>query len=160
MVDKNEAIIAYLITCDAIKNSSIYFNFINAKDDTKQIISDSTEVALNKTYIDGSVLKEYQCTLNDFKSLSTRPIVRSIGYSDENVVDLGTIQAIIDWLNEQDDVRNFPDFGEDCIVESIKPTSNSPNLVSIDASTTPALAKYSITIRVTYLDKSKVIWKT
>ena len=68
------------------------------------------------------------------------------------------IQAIVDWIAVQDSEHNYPDFGESCIVEKIKTTSNNTNLNGIDASTTPALAKYSITIQVEYLDKSKVIW--
>ena len=158
MTDKNKAIIDYLLTCDDIRNSSIYFNFINAKDDTKQIISDSNDIELNTHYIDGSCLKQYQCTLINFVSLSTRPIVKSEGFIDENIADLQAIQSIIDWIGVQDDNNNYPDFGTDCVVEKIQTTSNNPNLNGIDSSTTPALAKYSITIQVEYLDKSKVIW--
>ena len=158
MTDKNKAIIEYLLTCDAIKTSSLYFNFISAKSDTKQIIADSNEVALNTTYIDGTVLKQYQCTLVNFTALSTKPIVKLEGYTDENVADLQTIQAIVDWIAEQNDAQNFPDFGENCTVENIRTTTSNPNLNGIDASTTPALAKYSITIQVNYLDSSKVIW--
>ena len=158
MADKNKAIIDYLLTCDAIRNSSLYFNFVNAKNDTKQIIADSNDTATDKVYLDGTVLKQYQCTLINFISLSTKPIVKLEGYADENVTDLQTLQAIIDWINEQNDARNFPDFGANCFVEKISTTSNNPNLNGIDASTTPALAKYSITIRVEYLDSAKVIW--
>jgi len=158
MTDKNLAIIDYLLTCDFIKSTSLYFNFINAKDDTKQIIADANDVYLNRTYIDGSVLKQYQCTLVNFKSLSTKPIPRALGYEDENVTDLSTIQSIVDWIAEQNDKQIYPNFGDDCIVEAIRTTSNNPNLDGIDASTTPALAKYSITIQVDYLDTSKVIW--
>ena len=53
MTDKNKAIIDYLLTCNDIRNSSLYFNFINAKDDTKQIIADSNDVGLDTHYIDG-----------------------------------------------------------------------------------------------------------
>lgn len=158
MTDKNSAIIDYLLTCDTIKSSSLYFNFINAKNDTKQIIADANDTYTDKKYIDGSVLKQYQCTLIDFRSLSTKPIPRALGYTDENVSDLGFVQSIIDWIEVQNDNRNFPDFGQTCIVESIRTTSNNPNLDGIDASTTPALAKYSITIQVEYLDTSKVMW--
>lgn len=158
MTDKNKAIIDYLITCDYIRSSSLYFNFINAKNNTKQIIAESTEEALNTKYIDGTVAKQYRCTLIDFKSLSTNPIAKVSGYTDENVTDLSAVQAIIDWVAEQNELHNYPDFGENCIVENISTTANNPSLNGIDVSTTPALARYSIVIQVDYLDKSKVIW--
>ena len=158
MTDKNVAIINYLLTCDSIKDSSIYFNFINAKNDTKQIIAESSDVAINRQYLDGSILKKYQCVLVVFKSMSTKPIVKVEGYEDENVADVDAVQKIIDWIAEQNDLQNFPDFGETCIVESIQTTSDNPNLDGIDDTTTPALARYSITIQIEYLDTAKVIW--
>ena len=158
MTDKNSAIIEYLLTCEYIQNNSIYFNFINAKNDAKQVLADSNDRILDRRYIDGSVLKQYQCTLVDFKTLSTSPVPRALGYTDENVADIHVVQNILDWIEAQNDARNFPDFGTTCIVESIRTTANNPNLDGIDASITPALAKYSITIQVEYLDTSKVIW--
>ena len=158
MTDKNRAIIDYLLTCDSIRDSSLYFNFIGAKNNTKQIIAEATEEALNTSYINGSVLKQYQCTLIDFRSLSTNPIAKVSGYDDENIADLKAVQLVVDWIAEQNDLQNFPNFGENCIVESIRTTANNPSLDSVDASTTPSLARYSIVIQVTYLDKSKVIW--
>jgi len=158
VVDKNKAIVDYLLTCSTVYSSSLYFNFINAKDDTKQVIAEASDTYTNRNYIDGSVLKQYQCKLVNFKSLSTKPVVKQSGYADENITDLETIQQIVDWINEQNDLNNYPDFGDNCIVEKIQTTANNPVLDGIDASTTPALVKYSITIQVDYLDKSKIIW--
>lgn len=157
-VDKNKAIIDYLLTCSYIQSSSIYFNFINAKNDTKQVIADANDKVTNSRFIDGSVLKQYQCTLIDFKTLSTKPVPKVSGYVDENLADVQMVQNVVDWINEQQDLQNFPNFGSDCVVESIVTTTENPSLDGIDASTTPALAKYSITIQVEYLDTSKVIW--
>ena len=159
MVDKNQAVIDYLITCPSIQNTPLYFNFINAQDDNKQIIILANDKAINKSYIDGSVLKRFTFTIIDFKSITFIPIPKQEGLSNENVEDMSTVQAIIDWISEQSDARNYPNFGEDCIVEDIRTTTDNPNLNGVDNSLVPALAKYSISIQVDYLDTSKMIWK-
>lgn len=159
MVDKNQAIIEYLLTCPAILNSPLYFNFIQARDNNKQIVTMHNDKVINTRYIDGSVLKQYSYSIIDFKSLAYKAIVKTSGYADENVLDMATTQSIIDWISEQNELRNFPDFGENCIVEEIRTTTENPILDSIDTSTTPALVQYSITVEVIYLDTSKVIWQ-
>lgn len=158
MVDKNQAVIDFLITCPTIQSNPLYFNFLNAKDNSKQIITQSNEKILNEPYIDGSVLKRYNFTLIDFRSVTYEPIPKASGYSSENVEELLDVQGIIDWITEQADARIYPNFGQDCIIEDMKTTTENPNLNGVDTSVTPALAKYSMTIQIDYLDKTKVIW--
>ena len=54
-MDKNQAIIDYLITCPKIQDNPLYFNFIHGNEDDKQILSDlnprNTIIAVNKTDI-------------------------------------------------------------------------------------------------------------
>lgn len=159
-VDKNKAIIDYILTCPQVRDSAaLYFNFINAKNDTTQIVTNSNDVYNNRTYIDGSVARRYTFTLITFRSVSENPVVVSLqDYSNENVVDLDTIQGLIDWIREQNDLHNFPDFGDTCDIQSIETTTDSPNLDGINSEVTPMLAMYSITIQVDYIDTSKKIW--
>lgn len=159
MVDKNQAIIEYLITCPSIKDSPLYFNFIQARDNNKQIITMNNDKVINRRYIDGSVLKQYSYTIVDFKSLAYKAVVKTAGYQDENVLDMATTQSLIDWISEQNEQKNYPNFGKDCIVEEIRTTTENPMLDGVDTSTNPALVQYSITVEVVYLDVSKVIWK-
>ena len=158
-MDKNQAIINYLITCPQIQNNPLYFNFIHGKEDDKQIITTANEKSINRPYIDGSVLKQFTFTIIDFKSVAYRAIVKDGVRMDENVEDLLDVQAIIDWIEEQNEARNFPDFGEDCIIDEITTTASNPNLNGIDSNVSPALAKYSISIQVKFLDTSKMLWK-
>jgi len=158
MVDKNQAMIDYLNTCPAVQSNPLYFNFINAKNDNKQIITLTNEKAVAKRYVDGSQLKQYSLALIDFKSLAYRPVVKTAGYDDENVEDMLSVQQIIDWIDTQNEAHNYPNFGTDCVIEEISATTDNPILDGIDTSTSPALVQYSITIVVTYLDTSKVIW--
>lgn len=158
MIDKNQAIIDFLITCPSIKNSPLYFNFINASNNNKQLITVANDVNRQTPFIDGSVEKTYTFTIIDFKSMSYNPVVKQEGYQDENVEDFSKVQELIDWINTQDELHNYPDFGEECIIDSMSALTENPNLNSIDTTVTPALARYSITIEIEYLDNSKRLW--
>ena len=157
-VDKNGAIIAYLLTCEPIANSQLYFNFANIKDSITQFITLSQDKAIDTPYIDGAVRKRYSLTIISYLSISSNPVVKVAGYTNENVSDMAEVQALIDWIAAQDEARNYPDFGDDCEVESISTLTNNPVLDQIDATKTPPLAKYTFTIQVEYIDKSKCIW--
>ncbi len=159
MVDKNQAVIDFLITCPSIKNNPLFFNFINAKDNNKQLLTVANDKRLNRVYIDGSELKRYTFTIIDFKSIAYRAVVKQSGYSDENVEDMLQVQDIIDWITEQAKNRNYPNFGENCIIDSMQALTDNPNLNGIDSNVTPALAKYSVSIQIEYIDTSGVIWE-
>lgn len=158
IANKNDAMLAYLMTMPYIKEHPVYFNFGVIEDNNKQLIAQSVDASLNKHYVDGSELRRYSVTIVDFKSVGYNAIVS--GKNDENIADLSESQQIIDWINEQNDIQNYPDFGEECSIESISVTKNTPALDRVDTSKTPAIAEYSITINVDYLDTSKVIWGT
>ena len=159
MTDKNQAVIDYLVTCPAIQNSPLYFNFINAVNDTNQFLTASTDVYTNNKYIDGSVGKVYTFTIITFKSAADIAVPKVIGYESENISDMATIQSLIDWIREQEELRNYPYFGEECEVDEILTTTNNPNFDGIDEQVSPPLAVYSVTIQIKYLDKSKMIWR-
>lgn len=158
MVDKNSAMISYLLSCEEISQSTLYFNFANIKDSITQFITLSQDVAVDTPYIDGSVLKRYSLTVISYLSISENPIVKVAGYTNENVSDMAEVQTLIDWIKAQNEERNFPNFGNDCLVESIRTTTNNPVLDQIDATKTPPLAKYTFTVQVDYIDYSKKLW--
>ena len=156
-IDKNQAVVDFLLTCPAIKESYLYFNFTQAEDNNKQIITLANEKSLQKNYIDGTVEKQYTFTLIDFKAMTPKPVVE--GRVDENVDDMLQVQELIDWVTEQNDLKNYPNFGDDCEIDEMRALTDNPNLNGIDSNISPALAKYSVSIQIDYLDKSKMIWK-
>lgn len=158
-VDKNQAVIDFLIQCPTIASNPLFFNFLNAKDDSKQIVTQADDVSLNRNFIDGSKLKRYTFTIIDFRSIIDQPIPKISGYISENVEEMFDVQGILNWVNEQADLGNYPDFGEDNMIDGMKTTSDTPNLNGVDTQVTPALAKYSISIQIDYVDRSKVLWK-
>ncbi len=158
-MDKNQAMIDYLKNCPAISENPLFFNFINAKEDNKQIITVANDKAINRSYIDGSVLKRYTITIIDFKSIVYQAIPKLPGYTNENVEEMFDVQELMDWVTAQNKERNFPDFGQDCEVQEIRTATETPNLNGVDTSVTPSQAKYSFSILVDYLDKTDVLWK-
>lgn len=157
-VDKNQAVIDYLLVCPAIKDSPLYFNFTEAKNENKQIITQGNDVYLNKEYINGDILKRYTFTIIDYKSISYDAIIKMTGYTNENVEEILDCQGIIDWIDEQNDALNFPNFGDKCQIQEIKALTINPNINGTQSSGSLTLAKYSVAIQIEYIDTSKRIY--
>lgn len=156
-VDKNKAILNFITTYPGIETSPIFVNFINAQDEDVQVITDSNDVSLNKKFVDGSVMKQYTFSIVVTKSITDLAIAKDI-MLNENIDDMADIQAFMDWVNEQGDNHNYPDFGEKCIIEEMHTTSENPSIDGITDEVSPALALYSMEIRIDYIDYTKVIW--
>ena len=157
-IDKNQALIEYLIQCPTVSDSSLFFNFAEEEDNSNQIVSHGDDAIRNQPYVDGSVLKSFTFTMFIYKAVAFNPVIKSEGYIDENVSDVSDIQALIDWIVEQNENKVFPNFGDSCIIESVEPTTNRPTLNGVNASAQPPLAQYQVVITITYLDTSKMVW--
>lgn len=167
MSDKNQAIIEYLSDCPYIRDNPLFFNFGNAKDNNAQIVVQSDDISMNRKFVDGSELRRFTFNLLVYKSITYNPIVKNVPivttepqpiYPNENVEELADVQGIIDWITTQNDLNNFPDFGASCTVDSIEALTTNPSMSGVNASVTPPLATYNISIRVVYLDTNKSIW--
>lgn len=156
-IDKNQAVIDFLLNCPQIRDNPLFFNAINAKDNNKEIITVSNEKTAQTPFIDGGIAKQFTFTIIDFRSVSYQAIVKQTGYVHENVEEMLDVQGIIDWVMEQDKAHIYPDFGSDCIIDSMTPTTDNPSLNSIDNSASPALAKYSMSIKIEYIDNTNKI---
>lgn len=157
-MDKTQAVIEYLLTCPNVENSPLYFNFINATDEDKQFLTMANDKTLDKSYIDGSVLKRFTFTIMDYRSVAYQEMAKYNIIANESVEEYLDVQALIDWIEEQQELENYPDFGPNCSVEHIGTGSSNPNLNGVDTQANPALAKYSISIQIDYLDKTKTVW--
>lgn len=153
-MDKNKIMVAFLLGCPTFQTSSLFFNFAEAKDDVSVFIKDADKKL--KTYIDGSVLRAYTFSIISCKSVTQNAIISAA--TDENIESLAEVQAIIDWINQEAEERRFPLFDTNCIVDEMQCLTDDPGLYSVDASVDPPLAKYTITIQIQYLDKSKMIF--
>ena len=161
-INKNQAVVDYLLQCTDIYNNPVYFNLINAEDNSIQILTTTEDKAMSKTFIDGSIAKRYTFNLIVFKSISDLELVKPVGpdvYPNENIDELQSVQALIDWIAEQEELRNYPDFGSDCVIDDIYTTTEEPRFDGINTEMNPPLAMYSIAVVIEYLDTSKMITK-
>ena len=158
-MDKNQALINYLLTCEPIRNSPLYFNLASIKSGVTQLIPLTQDKAINTSYIDGSVDKKYSLTVVTYLSITPVPVVKVAYKPTASVIDFGQVQQLINWVEQQEKEKCYPDFGIKCPVTKISVTSENPRTDQIDMTLTPPLAKYSFTIEVFYTDKSDVIWK-
>ena len=157
MIDKNKVMIEFLRNCPVIDKNPLYFNFGNIEDNSYQVITDSNDTALSQPYIDGSILKRYTFYIDCFKTIAYNKVIK--GYQDENLYDISEVQAILDWVNEQDRNKIYPDFGEDCLIDSMQSTTESPDLHSVEDTTTSPIAVYRISIQIDYIDNTEKLWK-
>lgn len=159
-IDKNQAVINFLLQCPQIASSKLFFNFINGSVDDKQIITTASDRQTHKPFIDGSVMKRYTFTIIDFRSVTYQAIVKTTtpGYPNENVEEMLDVQGIVDWVMDKAEAREFPDFGTDCVIDGMKTLTDTPNLNGVDRQASPPLAKYSIAIQIDYIDNTKRIW--
>lgn len=86
-----------------------------------------------------SVYEEYQ--INCYKSLAN---------SDNmyNVMRIDEVEAVMDWLTEQDKSQNFPQIGE-CVI-AVEPIPFIPQIRFADPVT--GIVCYYITLRITYVN--------
>ena len=69
------------------------------------------------------------------------------GTSDVNVINMQVMDDFIEWLEEQIEEQNYPDFGDDCDDYSIEPMQNMANLATV---TEDGLAKYMLGVKIHY----------
>lgn len=156
-IDKSQAVIDFLQTNTTIQSNPLFFNFGKVEDNAHQTIIKSDDVYLQRPFIDGSVLKRFTFSLDSFKSVNYNSVVQNL--ADENLDEFKEVQATLDWVNEQDKVRNYPDFGEKCFIEKMKVLSSKPELVGVDTTANPPVAIYRISIQIDYIDKSDCLWQ-
>lgn len=153
---KHQAMLEFIQTCPKIGNNPLFFNFGQVENDAHQANMRSDDVSVHKPYIDGTEQKRYTFHLDSFKSVAYNPVIA--GLPDENMEDFEDVQTLIDWITEQDELRNYPAF-EDCVVDKMRSLSTRPELVGVDTTLSPPMAVYRISIQIDYLDTSKQVWK-
>lgn len=124
--------------------SLVSFNFA---DDSPDSISFLTNYSgkIVKNYIRAAD-KEYGFTILITWHYSTET-------DDLNMQAMNFAQEFMDWIEEQNRTKNFPDFGEKCQVKKIENLQNMPNLATVDWEN--MVAQYMIQCRVLYFEKER-----
>ena len=155
-MDKNVAIIKFLMECPVIQENPLFFNFAAAEDGNNQLISQRDSV--KRQFIDGSVLKQYTFSIANFSSVTHNAIQNDEDISDKNVENMAKVQEILDWIDKQAELNIYPDFGENCVVDSMQTLTTDPDIDGVDTSVNPPIARYSVGVKLEYLDNSKKVW--
>ena len=50
------------------------------------------------------------------------------------------------------------EFGEECEIDNMSTLTTDPDIDGIDTSVNPPIVRYSVGVKVSYLDNSKKIW--
>lgn len=101
---------------------------------------------IQKKYIRVGSEKEYGFTVVITRTFSEET-------DDLNLDAMNFAQGFMDWIDEQDKKKNYPDFGEKCQVKKIENLQNMPNLASVDWEN--MIAQYMLQCRVIYFEKER-----
>lgn len=120
------------------------FNFADDSPDAVSFLTNYSSKIVKK-YIRAAD-KEYGFTILITWHYSTE--------ADElNMQAMNFAQEFMDWIEEQDRNKNFPDFGSKCQVKKIENLQNMPNLATVDWEN--MIAQYQIPCRILYFEKER-----
>ena len=126
-------------------NEILYFN-------KTQEIADTSSV--NTVYSDYAV-QEYTCGNSDREfvfAIKQMKQYDSAGTSGINRQTMEEVQAFMDWIDEQNKKRNFPEFPENCFVYKIENLQNMPEIAGTNDQ---GLAEYMFQCRVCYTEERR-----
>lgn len=110
--------------------------------DESSLVTNYTDVSVGEPYIDKTAPRRYMFSLNLVLSWSD-------GFDDTNLDSMKYASKLLDWVNDQFDEGNLPDFG-DAIITSIETDQNLPALNFVFAD--DSLAQYTIAARIDYIE--------
>ena len=126
-------------------NEILYFN-------KTQEIADTSSV--NTVYSD-YVVQEYTCGNSDREfvfAIKQMKQYDSAGTSGINRQTMEEVQAFMDWIDEQNKKRNFPEFPDNCFVYKIENLQNMPEIAGTNDQ---GLAEYMFQCRVCYTEERR-----
>ena len=149
-MDYTTPFLKWLLTCPDVEKNKIFLNAVTADKEAKAIVTQQIATREDVRYIDGSVLHTVRFTLFDYKSIAFNQLVKSKLEGNENLEVLLETGGLNDWIENQNEKMNFPDYGEGFEVQEIRPDYLTPSTPSID--TGELIAKFSIPITMKVLE--------
>ncbi|MCL2311165.1 MAG: hypothetical protein FWC41_01560 [Firmicutes bacterium] len=119
---------------------TLKFDFLGA-DNNSCSISPIPEDTTIKTYIDGTKVKQYSFALQSSFSVSENTDMI-------NIENMKVLRSWQDWLSEQNGIKNFPDFGENCEIYKLEVLSN-PQMSQFFEN---GIATYQFFLRLEYIE--------
>lgn len=121
------------------------FNFSPESPDSFSLVTEYSDKVVKK-FVSGDARKAYGFTIVIIKNYSTSG-------DDLNLECMNFAQGFMDWIEEQNKQKVYPDFGADCEIEKMEVLQNMPNLAGINAEA--GTAKYMIQCRILYMEYEK-----
>ena len=140
MTNKHEAMVDYMTQCAEVKD--LFFNFSTSENGDTVIAPIASDYVVQE-YIDKSALKWYDFSIIQFQPLSTEP------NDDTNTTVIFDVEAVMQWIIDQEDAENYPDFGDKCEIQEISVLQDIPTVAGQDQSG----AKYMFSCRVEYIER-------
>lgn len=147
--------IKWLLQSEYIKKNKLFLNAVQAKDNSKQIVTQQINKNQDIEYIDGSTLHRVIFTVFDYKSINFNQLLKTRLESNENIEDLLEVGNINEFVAKMEKDCNYPDFGKRFEVQKIYCEYLTPSSPTIDSNSSPALAKYSIPIICEVLENTE-----
>lgn len=127
---------------EELAEQTLGFNYSSEMEGSIALTTDYSDRVV-KSYFKGAE-KEYGFTITVIKPYS-------VDLDSLNLECMNFVQSFMDWLQEQNKKRNFPDFGPSCQIRKIENLQNMPNLSGINPE--EGLARYQLQCRIVYFDK-------
>ena len=137
MNNKHEAVWAWLHTCPHITN--LFFNAGRADGGCTQLIPAES---VKEEYIDGTSVRSYECTLVRFMEISFE------ANDETNIGDLIDFDKLGEWVEEQNEKQNFPQFPAK---ESVQEINVSPSQAGYMVMLEAGIAKYQLQFQIDYV---------
>lgn len=142
-MSKHDAVKAYFVPkVKELAGSMLSFNFSPESPNSISLITNYSD-KVRKKYITGDALKEYGFSIIIVKEYSSES-------DDLNLEAMNFAQTFMEWLEEQNEKKEYPDFGKNCTIEKMENLQNMPNLSGVNYEA--GLARYMIQVRIIYTE--------
>ena len=128
-----------------VAGNMLKFNYSDECDNAISFLTNYSD-KVRKRYIRIGAEKEYGFTILITKFFSSAT-------DDLNLQAMNFAQGMMDWIDEQERDKNYPDFGEKCQVKKLETLQNMPSLANVDWENN--LAQYMLQCRVIYFEKER-----
>ena len=143
-MSKHDAVMEYFKPkIEELSESELSFNNSQEKADTFSLTTNYSE-KIRKKYVRIGAEKEYAFTIIIVKAYSTEE-------DDLNLIAMNMNQEFMEWLEEQNRLKNYPKFPKNCQIKKMECIHNMPNMAGINSE--EALARYMIQCRIIYFEK-------
>ena len=141
-MDKHHAMVEFFQPKIEELSAEMNFNFSGESTDSVAFVTDYSD-QVKKRYIRCGAVKEYGFTIILTKSYSP--------YGDDvNLEAMTFAQSLMDWVEEKNRKKQYPEFPENCRVQKIEVMQNMPNLAGVNME--QLTARYMFQCRVTYYE--------